>query len=73
VKRVRFRLREYAKWVDKDAFGLLGAFRRAARGDGWSGDEVSVVIVKAVCGDFEHLLRTLKMYVIDPDDAEDRT
>ncbi|MFO0847140.1 MAG: hypothetical protein U0871_01085 [Gemmataceae bacterium] len=65
--RFAFRLRERARWVDADAFGLLGAFRRAAGAAGWSKAEVDAVLVEAVRADFAHLFRTLAWHVVDPD------
>lgn len=66
--RFEFRLRDRAKWVDADAFGLLGAFRQAADAAGWSKEEIDGVIVEAVRGDdFAHLFRTLAWHVTDPD------
>jgi hypothetical protein len=75
MKRVWFRLKAYARWVDemKDASGLLRAFRRAARDAGWRDEQVDLVVGEASSGDLAHMLRILKWHVIDPDDAKGRT
>jgi hypothetical protein len=68
MKRVRFRLAERVRWVGDDAFGLLGAFRRAAHGEGWTDEEVNQVIIPAAAKGYEEVLRVLAMWTIDPDD-----
>jgi hypothetical protein len=48
--------------LDGNAFNLLGAFSRQAKKEGWSKEEISVVIEKATSGDYDKLLQTLIEY-----------
>lgn len=45
--------------MDGNAFGLLAAFRRQARTEGWTPEEVKVVSDKSMSGDYDQLLATL--------------
>lgn len=45
--------------LDGNAFMLLGAFRRAAKRQGWTEAEMNPVITKATSGDYDHLLCVL--------------
>lgn len=45
--------------LDSNAFSLMGAFRRAARKQGWSQEETDAVIAECQTGDYNHLLQTL--------------
>jgi hypothetical protein len=45
--------------LDGNAFELLAAFQAAARQQGWTSQEIHDVHLKAICGDYNHLLRTL--------------
>ncbi len=45
--------------LDGNAFGLMGAFQRTAHKQGWSKEEVDVVIQECTRGDYNHLLATL--------------
>ena len=45
--------------LDGNAFALLGAFRRQAKREGWTGEEIKIVIDEATSGDYDHLLQTL--------------
>jgi ABC-type transporter Mla MlaB component len=45
--------------VDGNAFALLAAFRRQARREGWSAEEIQSVLDEARTGDYGHLVRTL--------------
>lgn len=45
--------------LDGNAFSLLGAFRRQARKEGWSKEEVAAVEEKCMAGDYDNLLSTL--------------
>lgn len=58
-KRVRMRL----VGIDGNAFSVLGAFRRAARKQGWAPEEIEAVLKEATDGDYNHLLATILKYV----------
>ena len=45
--------------LDGNAFSLMGAFSRNARKQGWSKEEINVVIQECMSGDYDHLLVTL--------------
>lgn len=45
--------------LDGNAFSLLGAFKRQAKREKWTSDEISAVIDEAMSGDYDHLLQTL--------------
>jgi hypothetical protein len=44
---------------DGNAFALLGVFRRQARKEGWTKEEMDTVLNEAMNGDYDHLLATL--------------
>ena len=44
---------------DGNAFFLLGAWRKQARRDGWSSEDIDKVINEATSGDYNHLISTL--------------
>jgi len=48
--------------LNGNAFALLGAFRRAARKQGWSPDEIEKVMIEATSGNYDNLLRVLVSY-----------
>lgn len=48
--------------LDGNAFSLLGSFQRAARKQGWSKDEIDLVLNECMSGDYNHLLTTLMTY-----------
>lgn len=48
--------------LNGNAFALLGAFKNAARSQGWAPEEVTKVIDEATAGDYDHLLKTLIEY-----------
>uniref|UniRef100_A0A6M3JKA3 Uncharacterized protein n=1 Tax=viral metagenome TaxID=1070528 RepID=A0A6M3JKA3_9ZZZZ len=45
--------------LDGNAFSLLGAFKKQAKREAWTGEEIKVVIDEATSGDYDHLLQTL--------------
>ena len=45
--------------LDGNAYSLMGAFQRAARQQGWTKDEIKVVLDQCTSGDYDNLLRTL--------------
>ena len=50
--------------VDGNAFAILGAFRKQARREKWTDEEISEVIKEAQSGDYDHLLHTIIKYVM---------
>ena len=48
--------------LDGNAFSLMGAFRKNAKRQNWSEDEIKVVIDKCMSGDYDNLLSTLIEY-----------
>ena len=48
--------------VDGNAFAVMGAFRKAARRQGWSKEEIDGVLAEARNGDYNHLLYTIQCY-----------
>ena len=54
--------------LDGNAFSVMGAFQRAARRQGWSQEEIKVVLDEAMAGDYNHLLTTIMDNVEDPDE-----
>ena len=48
--------------LDGNAFSLLGNFRKQAKKEGWSKEEIKEVTDKAMDGDYNHLLATLMDY-----------
>lgn len=67
MEKVRLRL----AGLDGNAFYLLGAFREAARKQGWRADEIKRVCYEATSGDYDHLLVTLSEHTADPDEWVD--
>ena len=57
--------------LDGNAYSLMGAFQRAARQQGWSPDEIKVVLDDCMSGDYNHLLATLSNNTDSPDEDED--
>jgi hypothetical protein len=55
MKKVKMKL----VGLDGNAFSLMGAFSSNARKQGWSKEEINVVIQECMSGDYDHLLVTL--------------
>lgn len=53
--------------LDGNAFALMGAFQKQARREGWTKDEIKIVLDKCTSGDYDNLIITL----LDNCDAED--
>jgi len=53
--------------LDGNAFALMGAFQKAARRQGWTADEIKVVLDECRSGDYNHLLQTLMEHTTSPD------
>lgn len=45
-----------------NAFALLGAFKKQAQREGWTAQEIALVINEAKSSDYDHLLATLISY-----------
>ena len=54
--------------LDGNAFNLLAQFRRAARKQGWSHEDIKAVIEDATSGNYDHLLCVLMEHT-EPDDG----
>jgi len=46
--------------LDGNAFMLMGAFSRQAKREGWTPEEIKVVMDECTSGDYNHLLCTLQ-------------
>ena len=57
--------------LDGNAFSLMGAFKRAARKQGWTEEEVKVVLDDCMTGDYNHLLCTLIANTESEDETDD--
>lgn len=57
--------------LDGNAFSLMGAFRRQAKKEGWTKDEIDGVLKEAQSLDYNHLLATLADHCEDPTGDED--
>ncbi len=53
--------------VNGNAYAIMGAFRRQARKEQWTDDEIETVITEAKNGDYNHLLGTILKYC-NPED-----
>jgi hypothetical protein len=45
--------------LDGNAFNLMGAFRKRAKEERWSQEEIDEVLTECKSGDYEHLLSVL--------------
>lgn len=45
--------------LDGNAYMLIGAFRRQAKREGWTQEEIQKVSEECMSGDYDHLLQTL--------------
>lgn len=60
--------------IDGNAYSIMGAFRRQARREGWSQEEIDLVLEEAQSGDYNHLLATIISYcepIYEDDENED--
>ena len=63
--------------LDSNAFVLMGAFRKQARKEGWTPEEISAVIDDCTSGDYNHLLNVLREHCqadgdkLEPEDDTD--
>ena len=54
--------------LNSNAFYLMGAFSKAARRQGWSSEEINLVLDECRSSDYDHLLQTLICHTIPTDD-----
>ncbi len=45
--------------VNGNAFAIMGAFRKQARKEDWTPDEIEAVLTEAQNGNYDHLLATI--------------
>ena len=57
--------------IDGNAFSIMGAFNRQAREEGWTKEEIKVVLDKAMSGDYDNLLVTISSHCKGPDEEEE--
>ena len=48
--------------LDGNAFSLMGAFQKQAKKEGWSKQEIDVVLNECMSSDYDNLLCTLMKY-----------
>lgn len=56
--------------VDGNAFMIMGVFRRQAKKEGWSSEEIELVMDEAKSGNYVHLLATIENHCEPKDDEE---
>ena len=57
--------------LDGNAFSLMGAFKRQARKEGWTPNEIDGVLKDCMGGDYDHLLATLAAVCVSENEDED--
>ena len=45
--------------TDSNAFSVMGNFKQAARRQGWTKEEIDLVLDEATTSDYDHLLATI--------------
>lgn len=45
--------------IDGNAFAIMGVFQKQARKEGWTPEEIKVVLDEAQSGDYDNLLCTI--------------
>lgn len=56
--------------VNGNAFMIMGVFRKQARNESWSQDEIDAVITEAKSGDYNHLLATIENHCEPKNEAQ---
>lgn len=56
--------------VNGNAFAIMGAFQRQAKREGWTSQEIQLVLTEAKSSDYDHLLATILLHC-EPKDEED--
>ena len=54
--------------LDGNAYSLMGAFSQAARQQGWTKEEIKVIIDECTSGNYDHLLVTLMEHTEEEDE-----
>lgn len=57
--------------VNGNAFMIMGIFKRQAKQEGWSKQEIDLVIKEAKSGDYNHLLATIENHCEPKNDSHD--
>ena len=57
--------------VNGNAFMIMGVFRKQARKEGWSQDEIDTVLTEAKSGDYNYLLATIENHCEPKDEPHD--
>lgn len=66
----RPKVRVSLEGVDGNALSLIGAWRKAARDQGWPEAEIDGVSHEALSGTYAHVLRTLLAHAEPPDEDD---
>jgi len=45
--------------IDGNAFAIMGAFKKQAKKENWTTEEIKEVLDKAMSGDYNNLIRTI--------------
>lgn len=69
TKKVSLRL----EGLDGNVYSLMGAFSNRARREGWTPDEIDLVITECKSSDYDHALATLVRVCRDPEDPVEDT
>ena len=59
--------------LNSNAFYLMGAFSKAARRQGWSSEEINLVLDECRSSDYDHLLQTLICHTIPTADEDNES
>jgi hypothetical protein len=62
MKKVKLKL----VGLDGNAFSVMGAFKRQARSEGWTKEEINEVLDKAMAGDYSNLISTIAEHCVNP-------
>lgn len=54
--------------LDGNAFSLMGAFRSQAREEGWTPEEIKIVLDECMSGDYDNLLQVLMAHTEPEED-----
>ena len=57
--------------VNGNAFAVMGVFSRQAKREGWSQEEIDLVLDEAKTGDYDHLLAVISLHCEPLDDSEE--
>ena len=71
MENIKAKVRMRMIGEDGNAFAILGRFRREARRQGWTAEEMRAVTEEARIGDYYHLLATISENVEDEGDDEE--